>query len=412
MSMHRRRFLAAAGCSGLARLGRAAEMPRASIRALTSGPRHHFFGYYGITPWNKSGRRLACLESAFQDHLPKPEEAAAIGLVDARSGKFSKLTETRAWNLQQGSMIHWDPASPETGILFNDRRGGELMAVSLDVESGRRRELPRALSAVSHNGRWALSLTYGRDARLRPVTGYVGAIDPYPDSAAPANDGVFLMEVAGGPARLIVSIAEVYERLLKRHPEIAPRHMWFGHTLFNTTDTRFLFFARVWSVPGKDGKTELESAMFTANTDGSELRQVIPFSSISHYDWLDDRRILATFRLAGGREGYYLFTDGKDDYRRLGDSFFRGGHPSFSPDRAWIITDANDGKKREKQLMLYHLASDTGVVLGSFPMREYISGDLRCDLHPRWDRSGRQVCFDALETRTWTRQLHLARLEI
>jgi hypothetical protein len=326
-------------------------------------------------------------------------------------GTFNKVAETHAWNFQQGAMMHWDPSRPETGILFNERRGDDIMSLALDVRSGQRRELPRAVSAVSHNGRWALSLTYGRLARLRPVVGYVGARDPNPANPAPDNDGIFHMDLASGKTRLIVPIAEVYARLLQAHPEIKPRHMWFNHVLFNRNDTRFLFFARVWSVPEEE-KKQLESAMFTANLDGSELRQVIPFGRISHYDWLDDRRILATFQMKKGEEKYYLFTDGQDDYRSFGDDFFRGGHPTFSPDGNWIATDAGDGKKKEKLLMLYSMRTGEGQVLGSFPMREYMSGDLRCDLHPRWNRAGNAICFDALEPKGWTRQLHVAQLEL
>jgi Tol biopolymer transport system component len=113
-----------------------------------------------------------------------------------------------------------------------------------------------------------------------------------------------------------------------------------------------------------------------------------------------------------GEEKYYLFTDGQDDYRSFGDDFFRGGHPTFSPDGNWIATDAGDGKKKEKLVMLYSMKTGEGQVLGSFPMREYMSGDLRCDLHPRWNRAGNAVCFDALETKGWTRQLHVAQLEL
>jgi hypothetical protein len=408
----RRAFLRSASLAACLPAARAvaAGVP-CTIRALTSGPRHHFFGYYGITPWNQSGKYLISLESAFQDHLPRPDEAAAIGLVDAVTGKFNKVAETRAWNFQQGAMIHWDPSRPETGILFNERRGDDIISVALDVRSGKRRELPRAVSAVSHNGRWALSLTYGRLARLRPVVGYVGARDPNPANPAPDNDGIFRMNLASGKTQLIVPIAEVYARLLQAHPEIKPRHMWFNHVLFNRNDTRFLFFARVWSVPEEE-KKQLESAMFTANADGSELRQVVPFGKISHYDWLDDRRILATFQMKKGEEKYYLFTDGQGDYRSFGDDFFRGGHPTFSPDGNWIAADAGDGKKKEKLLMLYSMKTGEGQVLGSFPMREYMSGDLRCDLHPRWNRAGNAVCVDALESKGWTRQLHVAQLEL
>jgi hypothetical protein len=55
------------------------------------------------------------------------------------------------------------------------------------------------------------------------------------------------------------------------------------------------------------------------------------------------------------------------------------------------------------------------VHLGTFPMEthsgeKYLSGDTRCDLHPRWKASGDEICFDALETKTWTRQVHVAYL--
>ncbi|RJP16033.1 MAG: hypothetical protein C4520_18615 [Candidatus Abyssobacteria bacterium SURF_5] len=43
-----------------------------SVRAVTSGPKHHFFGYYGISPWNESRTRLLCLETDFQNRLTFP----------------------------------------------------------------------------------------------------------------------------------------------------------------------------------------------------------------------------------------------------------------------------------------------------------------------------------------------------
>ncbi len=37
---------------------------------------------------------------------------------------------------------------------------------------------------------------------------------------------------------------------------------------------------------------------------------------------------------------------------------------------------------------------------------------VRCGLHPRWNRTRDQICFDALETANWTRQLHVAQLDL
>ena len=41
------------------------ELPKFKVRRLTNGPKHHFFGYYGMSPWNRSETKLVCLESDF-----------------------------------------------------------------------------------------------------------------------------------------------------------------------------------------------------------------------------------------------------------------------------------------------------------------------------------------------------------
>ena len=80
---------------------------------LTQPPRHHFFGYYGIDCWNATGEYVLCLESGFHDRPPGPDDVAGVGIVELASGAFHRLAETRAFNLQQGSMLHWLPAAPD-----------------------------------------------------------------------------------------------------------------------------------------------------------------------------------------------------------------------------------------------------------------------------------------------------------
>jgi hypothetical protein len=398
-----------------AHAARAGGLPPVRVRALTRGPKHHFFGYYGIPPWSRSGRAMVCLESDFHDRMPGPDEPARVGLVDPGTGAFRPLAETRAWNVQQGAMLYWNPLAPDREVIFNDRRpDGEVAAVVLDVESRRKRSLPLAIGGVGNRGRHALCLTYGRLARLRPVVGYPGSRDPFPDDPHPERDGVFLMDLRTGEHRLVLSLGEVYRRLVRRHPELEGRHMFFNHTVFNKTDTRFFVLARAFlDVPGPDGKPRqrLESAMFTARIDGSDVREVIPFGKgVSHFEWRNDRQILATFRLKPDRVSHVLFTDGKQDFELVGDGLLEGdGHCSFAPDGNWIVTDRNHAETIEKSLWIYDLRGKAGGRVATFPMKEarFLGGDLRCDLHPRWSRTGRQICVDALDARDWTRQLHV-----
>jgi prepilin-type processing-associated H-X9-DG protein len=154
--------------------------------------------------------------------------------------------------------------------------------------------------------------------------------------------------------------------------------------------------------------------MFTANLDGSDLRQVIPYGkSVSHFDWRNDREIIATFNLHGRGRVHVLFADGEGDYQHLGEGCLDfDGHCTFSPDQQWLATDRKNGKALTQSLILYDTQRGGCTTLAELDMRErrFISGDLRCDFHPRWSRTGNAICFDALDP-SETRQLHIARLK-
>jgi hypothetical protein len=399
---------AAAGVAAcVAGKGSAAQGPP-KVAPLTRGPKHHFFGYYGICPWDGDEKRLLCLESAFQDRMPEPGEAATVGLVDAESGAFVPIAETRAWNFQQGAMLHWHPLRPNTEVLFNDVQDGELVSQVHNLETGEKRVLPRPASGLGKASPWAVSLTYGRLGRLRKVVGYADAVDPYADDPHPEADGVFAVNIDTGETRLIVSIAQVYELIKARGLDLGDKHLWFNHTVINRNDTRLLFLARTRSSVGS-----LQTGMYTVGMDGADLREVIPYDrSVSHFDWRNNREIVATCWPPDRTErSHVLLTDGEDDLRVLGGGKLDfDGHCTFSPDGQWIAMDRKDSRKLESELLIYHLDRDEVVSVGTFHMHErrFIKGDLRCDLHPRWSRTGDALCFDCLEPEKGTRQLHVA----
>lgn len=409
--LHRSALLASAGLAHPALL-RGVEPPKFRVRRLTAPPAHHFFGYYGMSPWNASGSRMVGLESTFHHRLPEPGEAAGVMVVDPESGAVRRVSQTLAWNLQQGALLHWSPLDPEREVLFNDMEGAALRAAVLDVETGRKRFLPRAISGVGTTGRHALSISYGRTGRLRRVVGYAGVDDPNPSDPHPDNDGVYLLDLESGRTDLIVSIGEVFRRSVEAYPALRERHMWFNHTVLNDSATRFLFLARSWA-PGN----RLDSAMFTAGLDGSDLRMVIPYgSSVSHFDWRNDREIVATYRPAGeSAHRHVLFTDGEQDHRVLGEGRLDfDGHCTFRPAGDWMATDRKDADTLAQSLWIYHPGTQELVALAMLPMKEkiFISGDTRCDFHPRWNRTGDRLCFDAVDPGSWTRQMHLVELDL
>ena len=85
-----------------------------------------------------------------------------------------------------------------------------------------------------------------------------------------------------------------------------------------------------------------------------------------------------------------------DDMPVVGDGVLsEDGHCSYSPDRKWVLNDTYPDKDgRLQTLMLYHPATGRRYDLNRFHSPAAFAGPTRCDLHPRWDRDGTQVCFD------------------
>ena len=120
--------------------------------ALTSGPRHHFFGYYDKTPWNGSGRLLLGHEAGFNDRAPTADDSVGIGVVDIGGG-FEPLASSRAWNWQQGAMLQWLPSRPDSVFVHNDRRDGRFVAVLRDVAKGEIGVVDRPVYSILPDGR-------------------------------------------------------------------------------------------------------------------------------------------------------------------------------------------------------------------------------------------------------------------
>jgi len=359
------------------------------MRPVTLGPKHHFFGYYDKSPWDSTGRYMLGMEVGFVDRPPTPEDEVVIGLIDLEEGaRWNPVAKTRAWCWQQGCMLQWMPSAPEE-IIYNDREGGRFVSRVLDVRTGRSRTLPLPIYALSPDGSYALTLNFSRVARTRPGYGYVGVPDPYEGEPAPEGDGIWWMDLRTGEHKLIISLAEVAS--LGHDPTMDDTEHWFNHIQVNTDGTRFLFLHR-WKRPDGGWWTR----MFTARPDGSELYCVADHGMVSHFDWRDQSHILAwaTQRDVGDR--FFLFEDLTGRREVVGEGVLtENGHCSYSPDRRWILTDTYPDHDSMRHLLLFRLEDGKLLEVGKFFSPPELRGEIRCDLHPRWSRDGREVCIDS-----------------
>ena len=71
------------------------------------------------------------------------------------------------------------------------------------------------------------------------------------------------------------------------------------------------------------------------------------------------------------------------------------GHPTYGPDGR-VVTDSYPDRRRVSNIyILKENSGETPVIARVFSPFRY-DNEVRCDLHPRWSRDGRQICFDGV----------------
>lgn len=407
-------FLFVFAVGGITAFGSESANIKLSVEQITSGTKHHFFGYIGqcqTIPWNAGGRYVLGLEIDRIDRLPTPEEFATVILVDTHHGNtIIRLDKCRAWNPQQGTMFYWNPVKPETQFFFNDRdvKTGEVFAVLYDIEKKKRvreykfHDTPVGNSGVAAEGSGFLALNYGRLARLRLVTGYPEALDWSKDETAPQNDGIFVVNIETGQKRLLVSYRQLDQELKKRKPELAHTGLFINHTLWNRDSNRVYFFVRAgWDEKSAGDTVNRVNTPCSINADGTSLTLHEQFIG-GHPEW-DRNNILI------GREGdrQILYDpEGKTIVGQIGTAEMfpqPEGDISLSPSGDWFVNGYGN-KKTNKNYYAVYRRSDGAFVRSKGIDRGAYNGDIRIDPAPCWNRTSDAILVPGL-AENGTRQM-------
>lgn len=373
------------------------------IQITDDEKQHLFASYYGINSWSNDQKYVTVLQTDIKYRLPDENDPATLGLVDVNTNKFIPLTQTRAWNFQQGCMAHWLATSPDSLIIFNDLREGCFVSVIMNVHTREEiKTIPYPVSAVSPNGKEAVSINFSRLRKTRSDYGYGGnGQDANTDVQFPEDDGIFLVNLETGKAKLIVSIAQVKELV----PEIPEDGIeYFNHTLFSRGGSKIFWLAR--AIPHRN------TTSLTVNRDGTNLQRCFPDGwDGSHFDWLNDEELMVTANYKAKQYAHVLFTIGKQDYKRLGNGLLDyDGHGTFSPNEKWMVTDTYPSRGlREQKIYLMDMKTEAVLPLGRYVQPEEFTGHWRCDIHCRWSTRGNMIGFNS--THTGNRQVYIFRLK-
>jgi hypothetical protein len=362
------------------------------VRAITRGPKFHWFGYYDKREFDASNRYVLGMEVDFQHRSPRPDDVIRIGMVDIEDNdRWTDLGETRAWCWQQGCMLQW-LAGSSSEIIWNDRQGDHFVSRILDVKTGRRRTLPHAIYALAPDGSWAVAPDFRRLNDTRPGYGYTGIPDPNKDMLTPEDVGIWRMDLKTGRRELIFSVAQA-AKIPDPHSDTAGLKHYFNHLLVSPDGSRMIFLHR-WVFP--TGARRFGTRMFTMGTQGEDPYVLDPYGDTSHFIWRDPSHVLAwAFHPSQGNK-FYLYTDRTEKVEVIGPEVMPvNGHCTYLPGNRWILNDTYPDKERLQHPYLYEVATGRRVPLGDFHSPPEYQGEWRCDLHPRFSPDGRKVVVDS-----------------
>lgn len=359
----------------------------------------YFFGYYDKSPWDATGQYMLCMRAKDTWSEPDPLGEAEILLFDLNLNDKDKdycrvLAKTHTWNVQQGCMAQWLGPDYSSKIIYNDLRDGRYCSVILDVKSGTERVLPMPVYTVSNDGKTALSLDFSRLHSLRLGYGYAALPEKTKGIALPDETCIWKMDIESGEVTPLLKYTDFASFQPRKEMQEEGSVHKVNHLMISPNGKRFMALYR-WFV-GQRKYTRL----ITCNVDGTDMYVLSDDDMVSHCYWKNDEEIIAFERKKEYGPGFYLMKDKTQEWTHIWPQLSNDGHPSYCPtDNNLVVFDTYPSRSRIQEVKLGRdndiEGSSVKTIAKVFSPFKY-DNDTRCDLHPRWSRDGKKVCFDSV----------------
>src|SRR5690606_21839666 len=176
---------------------------------------HHFFGYYNKSNWDKSGTRLLANRVPFMTAQLAPDLSAEVGYFDlADNENFVSIDTTTTWNWQMGCQLQWLDGREGSYCIYNTRAITAtgpypgFQSTVCNVDTGEKTHFPVPITVAAPNSRYALGINYSRLFITHETIGYWER-NPPAVPLAPADDGIYHLDLDTGDYRLVVSLLQL-----------------------------------------------------------------------------------------------------------------------------------------------------------------------------------------------------------
>lgn len=362
------------------------------VRVSPDDAKEYFFGYYDKSPWDATGRYMLCMKADDTWSDVSPKQSAEIILIDTENNnKVTVLAKTNSWNVQMGCMLQWLGPDYSSRILYNDFRDGKYVSVILTLASKEEKVIPAPVYSVSADGSFALTLDFSRLYRLRPGYGYYNLPEETANEKLPDKPCIWYVDLHTGEVKPVLKYTDFAN--FGPRPEMNGAEHKVNHIMLSPNGKRFMVLYRWFQ--GQRKYTRL----VTCNIDGTDMYNLSDDDMVSHCFWKNDNEILAFENKKATGSGYYLMKDKTPEYEQFWSGIDFDGHPSYSPDGSKIVFDRYPDRARVAAVMVSDAENrdreKVKTVARVFAPFKY-DNDTRCDLHPRWSRDGKKICFDSV----------------
>lgn len=363
-----------------------------------------YFGYYDKSPFSYDNTKiLAAVMVSHKDWLEDarkfPLKLGYFDWSEIISGKsiFHQFGSSSTWSWQQGCMLQWFPEDGNRLVIYNELVNGQFGAVVQNVYDGhivRNYEMP--IYSVDPSGKKAVSVNFSRLERLRPGYGYCNMTDGLDVDFCPEDDGIWLINLETGTHQLLLNLRQIAS--LNPQASMVGAVHYVNHVLFDP-DGRSLAFLHLWQPrPEEYGRRRNRLVMYDLET--STVSILDDLAIVTHFCWLSTHEIVAFRYPNQGVPGYYTYML-DSNHKWVCSSLksirvLRDGHPFVSPKGNLLVTDTYPNRFGDQCLFLYSLSNNKTLEIGRFFSPFRFRGSMRCDLHPRFDRTGRLICFDSV----------------
>lgn len=355
------------------------------VRVSPNDDYDYFFGYYDKSPWDITGRYMLCMKASDTSKNVAPKEKLEILLIDTENNnETKKIAESHSWNVQQGCMAQWLGPKFDRKIIYNDFRDNKYCSIILDVFSGEEKVIDMPVYSVSSDGKFALTLDFSRLHRLRPGYGYSNLEDQTKSEKLPDSPCVWLINLSKNTYEPYLYYKDFYN--FETRDEMINAEHKVNHIMISPNNDKFMIIHR-WFIGNKK-----YSRLITCEIKTKSMYNLSDDDMVSHCYWKNNDEIIAFENKKGEGNGYYLMKDKSKEFTHLWPSLKSDGHPSYSPDGNYVVTDSYPNKKRVQTLRL--LNDDMSISIAKVFSPFKYDNDTRCDLHPRWSRDGKSICFD------------------